>query len=133
LFVGDPVAKKGRSPGLERAVPKSKGIEAASLLHQLAAEYYAAPQGAKVRGLVTEIDPRAKERLTRAGKEKEATGAKGEGREKPAAKSRSRQTKATAGDAAESKKKSKTGGGGAKHEAGAKRSRTKQLSKKKPR
>lgn len=55
--------EKGRVPGLERAIPKNKGVEFAWLLHQLGAEYLAAPFSAKVRALLLEIDPDAKDRL----------------------------------------------------------------------
>lgn len=56
-------AAKHRIPGLERAVAKSKGVEFASLLHQLGADYFAAPFGARTRAVLTEIDPASKERL----------------------------------------------------------------------
>ena len=39
-------AKRNRVPGLERAIPKAKGIEFASLLHQLAAEFLLSPTAA---------------------------------------------------------------------------------------
>jgi endonuclease III len=56
-------ARKQRVPGLERAITKSKGIEFASLLHQLGAEFYCSPHGANVKTIVLEIAPDAKERL----------------------------------------------------------------------
>lgn len=55
--------EKGRVAGLERAIPKNKGAEFAWLLHQLGAEYLASPFGAKIRALLVEIDPEAKDRL----------------------------------------------------------------------
>jgi endonuclease III len=45
--------------GLERAIPKNKGIEFGSLLHQLAADYIAAPSSPNVKKIVTAINPRA--------------------------------------------------------------------------
>jgi hypothetical protein len=45
--------------GLERAIPKNKGIEFGSLLHQLAADYVAAPSSPNVKKIVTAINPRA--------------------------------------------------------------------------
>jgi hypothetical protein len=45
--------------GLERAIPKNKGIEFGSLLHQLAADYIAAPNSPNVKKIVTAINPRA--------------------------------------------------------------------------
>ena len=40
---------KEKAPGLERAIPKSKGVEYASLLHQFAADLVASPYSPKVR------------------------------------------------------------------------------------
>jgi endonuclease III len=56
-------AAKRRVPGLERAVAKSKGPELASLLHQLGADYFAAPFDAKVRTILAEIDPDSRDRV----------------------------------------------------------------------
>ena len=55
-------AAKHQVPGLERAIPKSKGIEFGSLLHQLGADLVASPFG-NARKVVLEIDPEAKDRL----------------------------------------------------------------------
>jgi endonuclease-3 len=55
-------AAKHQVPGLERAIPKSKGVEFGSLLHQLGAELVASPFG-HARKVVLEIDPEAKDRL----------------------------------------------------------------------
>jgi endonuclease-3 len=54
-------------PGLERAVPKTKGFEFGSLLNQLASDYAASPLGAGPRGILMEIDPAAKNRLPKRG------------------------------------------------------------------
>jgi endonuclease-3 len=58
-------AKRNRIPGLERAIPKAKGIEFASLLHQLAAEFQLSPHSTKLRALLVQIDPEAKDRLAK--------------------------------------------------------------------
>ena len=50
-------------PGLERAVSKSKGIEVASLLHQLGLEVGKNPYGQAARKLLLELDPTCKDRL----------------------------------------------------------------------
>jgi endonuclease-3 len=50
-------------PGLERAVPKNKGAEVASLLHQLGVEVGRNPYGPNARKLMLEIDPNCKDRL----------------------------------------------------------------------
>lgn len=56
-------AAKNRVPGLERAIAKNKGPEFASLLHQFAVDFSASPQSPRIKGIVAEIDPTAKERL----------------------------------------------------------------------
>jgi endonuclease-3 len=58
-------AKRNRVPGLERAVPKAKGIECASLLHQFAAEFQLSPHSTKLRTLLLQIAPDAKDRLAK--------------------------------------------------------------------
>lgn len=50
-------------PGLERAVPKSKGVEMGTILHQLGVEIVKNPYGQASRKLLQAIDPTCKERL----------------------------------------------------------------------
>jgi len=50
-------------PGLERAIPKSKGAEFASLLHQLGADFAANPFAPRIREMLVEINPTAAERM----------------------------------------------------------------------
>jgi endonuclease III len=59
----DAEAAKGVVPGLERAVPKSKGAEVGSLLHQLGVEMHRSPYGPTIRKILLEIDPACKDRL----------------------------------------------------------------------
>ncbi len=56
-------AAKGVVPGLERTVPKSKGFEVGSQLHQLGIEMHRSPYGPTIRKLLLEIEPAAKDRL----------------------------------------------------------------------
>jgi endonuclease-3 len=64
--------EKGHVPGLERSVPKNKGAEFASLLHQLGADFFSAAHTPRVRSILLEINPDAKDRLPkRPGKEGE--------------------------------------------------------------
>lgn len=49
----------GQVPGLERAIPKNKGVEFGSLLHQLGADYLASPHSANVKKILTAIYPQA--------------------------------------------------------------------------
>src|SRR6185369_14247211 len=62
--INDAEADKGIVPGLERAIPKNKGVEFGSLLQQVAADLLASPGSGKLKGVLAEIDPQFKERLT---------------------------------------------------------------------
>lgn len=53
----------GVVPGLERAIPKNKGVEFASLAHQLAAELIANPYSPSLHKILLEITPEAKDHL----------------------------------------------------------------------
>jgi endonuclease-3 len=61
--VSDAEAAKKVVPGLERAVPKSKGVEVGSMIHQLGVEMHRSPYGPTIRKLLLEIDPACKDRL----------------------------------------------------------------------
>lgn len=61
--INDSEYKSGAVPGLERVVPKTKGVEVGSLLHQLGVEIGRNPYGPNARKLLLEIDPKAKDRL----------------------------------------------------------------------
>jgi hypothetical protein len=61
--ISDDEFKKSVVPGLERTVPKNKGVEIGSLLHQLGVEVGRNPLGQNARKLLLEIDPRCKDRL----------------------------------------------------------------------
>ncbi len=56
-------AANGTVAGLERAIPKSKGQEFASLVHELGADLFASPFSQTVRDLLLSIAPDAKDRL----------------------------------------------------------------------
>lgn len=62
----------GNVPGLERAIPKNKGREFGSLLHQLAADFIASPFSPTVRNILLAVNPDAKDRLPKRGQKKEA-------------------------------------------------------------
>lgn len=53
----------GTIAGLERAIPKSRGVEFSSLLHQLAADLIAKPKAPHVLKLLMEISAEAKDRF----------------------------------------------------------------------
>jgi endonuclease-3 len=62
-LVSDKDAEKGEVPGLERAIPKSKGEEFSSLLHQFAADFTANPYAAAMKNILIEVDPTVAGRL----------------------------------------------------------------------
>jgi endonuclease III len=70
--VSDAEAAKGAVPGLERVVPKSKGAEVGSQLHQLGVEMHRSPYGPTIRKLLLEIEPDAKDNLPKRPKPEEA-------------------------------------------------------------
>jgi hypothetical protein len=61
--ISDDEFNKSVVPGLERAVPKNKGAEVGSLLHQLGVEVGKNPYGPAARKLMLDIDPGCKDRL----------------------------------------------------------------------
>jgi hypothetical protein len=74
----------GVVPGLERAIPKSKGAEFGSLLHQLGADFVANPYAPRLRDILLEISPDAADRLPKRRAKRAAREAGGDG---PATKS----------------------------------------------
>ncbi|QDU87533.1 hypothetical protein Pla175_08950 [Pirellulimonas nuda] len=61
--ISEAEAAKGVVPGLERAVPKNKGVEIGSILHQLGVEVGRNPYGTNARKVLLAIDPACKDRL----------------------------------------------------------------------
>src|SRR5262245_32035389 len=57
--ISDAEADKGIAPGLERAIPKNKGVEFASLLQQIGIDLAAPQASSKVKSLLAEIDPQS--------------------------------------------------------------------------
>jgi hypothetical protein len=72
-LISDTDAKKRHVPGLERTISKAKGVEFGSLLHQLGADFFASPWGSKVRAILVEIEPAAKDRLPKRSLKAEAS------------------------------------------------------------
>jgi endonuclease-3 len=69
--INEAEAQSGKVSGLERVIPKTKGVEFGSLLHQLAAEYVANPFSPSVRKLMLTINPDAKDRFPKRGAKKD--------------------------------------------------------------
>lgn len=136
-------AEKRAVPGLERAIPKSKGHEFSSLIHQLAADFLASPRSPRLRPILLQIDPDAKNRLPKrgtkkAGAEPEKTPAEKEPRKRTAAASAKKSaakspSKKPAKSEAGSKKKNAAGAAKKKESAAKKKSTTRRLAKQKPR
>lgn len=114
-------AEKGRVPGLERAVSKSKGIEAGSLLQQWGADFRCHPFASATRKVLLEIAPDCKQRLPKRPSRKSAKTppsvtatpeAKKAGKTAGAETARSK-TKSTADKKKTPAKKKKTTGGSA--------------------
>jgi len=70
-IVSQSEAQSGKVSGFERVIPKNKGAEFASLLHQLAADFHANPFSPNVRKLILSINPDAKDRFPKRGAKKE--------------------------------------------------------------
>ena len=140
-------AKPGSVPSLERAIPKNKGVEFGSLLHQLGADFAANPHSPNVRNTFLAINPESKDRFPKRGakKEPEKPEAKAPATpapEQPTSKSKTQPAPKKAPPAKkESKaekpsatpKKKASAKPGAHASASAKKSSTKQLTKRKPR
>lgn len=128
--ITDAEAAKGRIPGLERTIPKNKGVEYGSLLHQLSVDFMASPYSPKLRSVILDIEPSAKDRLPkRAPKKvpKKKAVAKKAAPKKASGKSSSKGKPAASKPVAHKKTKK------APAAKGTKKSATKRLAKKKPR
>jgi endonuclease-3 len=55
--------RAGVVPGLERAIPKSRGLDFASQLHQLGADFFANPYDPDLHKILLQINPDARNRL----------------------------------------------------------------------
>jgi hypothetical protein len=86
--------ESGNVAGLERAIPKNKGVEFGSLLHQLAADYIAAPHSPKVKKAVVAIKPDAviPKRGAKADEKKEEKSVEAKVDGKPSEKAHGKQT-----------------------------------------
>jgi len=76
--ISESETKSGNVPGMERAVPKTKGIEFGSLLHQFAADFAAGRYSPDVHKIILEINPDAKDRLPKRTRKRPTAAAKPE-------------------------------------------------------
>lgn len=65
-------SEKGAVPGIERAIPKTKGIEFADMIHELAVDFQGSPFSKKIRDIILEISPDAKARFPKRGADESA-------------------------------------------------------------
>jgi len=122
-------AAQRKIPGLERAINKSKGVEFASLVHQLGVDFAVNPHAGPARTVVLEIAPDAKDRMPKRGAKKQPEASA----ETPTSKVRKRPTKAAAEPPRKAKKSTAKGPAAAASTSAKKKSPTKRLSRKKPR
>lgn len=112
LFIVGAISEKEKAaasvPGLERAIPKNKGVEFGSLLNQLGVEFVRAPHGPAARKILLEIAPDAKDRLPKRQSKKEKESAKAA--HKTAKQKKVTAGKSRAGKSSTVKKKSATNG-----------------------
>ncbi len=59
-------------PGLERAIPKNKGMDFFSVVHQLAIAWAASPHNRDLRAILLKIDPESQERFPKRTRTKKA-------------------------------------------------------------
>jgi endonuclease-3 len=140
--ISEAEAAAGSVPGMERAIPKSKGQEFGALVHELGADYFANPFSPTVRELLLSIAPDAKERFPkRTPKKPPAEPARAAA---PAAEGKTGKKPAPSGKAATADKKAKavakrtapaakTSQHPKKKAGGAKKSGGRTLTKRKPR
>ena len=64
--INDQEFTKRAVPGMDRAIPKSKGIEFFSLLHQLGVDIKNSPSSSRIRAVIAEIEPKGVELIGKA-------------------------------------------------------------------
>jgi hypothetical protein len=70
--ISDAEAAQETIPGLERAIPKTKGVEIGALLHQMGVEFRRSPFAPAIRKILIEIEPDCKPRLPKRPTKKKA-------------------------------------------------------------
>lgn len=70
--VSEADAEKRKITGLERTIPKNRGIEFSVLVHQLATSYFKSPFNSQVRDIILSIATDAKDRFPKRGAAKRA-------------------------------------------------------------
>ncbi len=131
--------QQGIVPGMERAIPKSKGQEFGALLHELGADFFANPFSTSLRELLLSIAPDAKDRfpkrVTKKAPEPVAAPAKAAAPSSPKKKEKEKEVaKATKAPEKHPARSPKDAGDAKKKNAAAgKKAAVKTLTKRKPR
>jgi endonuclease-3 len=130
--ISDSEAEQNRVPGMERAISKRNGVDFGSMLHQLGVDFDTAPFSPRVRGILLEIAPDAKDRFPKRASKKAAEPDAAGKRKGKAAKTGD---KKAAGKSKTAKKSPKSGTKTSKQSPSATKKKTtsKRLTKKKPR
>jgi hypothetical protein len=124
-------ADKQTVPGMERAIPKIKGIEFGSLLHQLGTDLLANPLSPDLRKILLEANPDCQDRLPkRKSKKKVVAPTEKEAPVKPAKKTKAEAKAKPAKKSAATKKAAKPAA--AKKKSATKKTATKKSPAKKP-
>lgn len=105
--ITDKELEKQAIPGMERAIPKTKGVEFSDMVHELAVDFQNAPFSKKIRDLLLEISPDAKSRFPKRVSEEPAP-AKEESAKSEAAPKKKAATKKTTTKKAAPTKAAKT-------------------------
>lgn len=71
-IISESEKEAGRVPGLERTIPKAKGVEFFNVTHPLAVAFLATPNSKKIRDILLKISPDAKERFPKRASKKKA-------------------------------------------------------------
>lgn len=96
--------EKRKIPGLSRVIPKAKGVEFASVVHQLAVAFYRSRFNKNTRDILLQIAPDAKDRFPKRGGGKKKVEAE---EKKPAKKKAAKAAKAEKAPAKATKKTAK--------------------------
>ena len=120
--------------GLERTIPKAKGVEFSTLVHQLAVAFTSAPFSSNIRNVILKIAPDAKERFPKRGGKKPAKEPVEKAAEKPVEKAAEKAVEKPASKPAKkaAKAATKTAAKPAKKKAAAKKKASKSTAKAKP-
>lgn len=104
-------AAQNRVPGLERAIPKARGVEFSDLVHQLGVTFDTTPHGKLARDTLLGIDPSIQDDLPKRPTRKKSTPEK---KKTPARKTTAKKTTAKKTKTTSSSKKSSKGSAKAK-------------------